>query len=360
MTDQNLFLTYDSAGNPLLVDRNGLVIPQFASSSDDEGSAGMCLVGAPSPLQVTLTRVATSPLPEGRSPDVPSGFNPWLARGIGLLQTVGGVLEVAGGVGLLIVPEPTMVTKAGGAILVVHGVDTLVAGARSLWDGQLAHTVTQQLASSGARSLGANEATAGVVGVGVDLVAGLGPSAVVSISRRAAISAATSSTETLSLGFMRNTWRIPTPSGAMNLSSGHVAVGVRQGARATRWVDAVTDTEAGLTLSIRQHLGLGGGDRYAVTIVAVAAEDAQRASAAARALAVRMAAQPQAWRLLGPNCSTAAAEILHAGRIAIPYGMQFTPYTLYMGLRHGYTITAAGGGAAATAPAIEQFLRDQY
>ena len=166
MPDQNLFLTCDSAGNPLLVDRNGLVIPRSPSPSEYESLGGMCLADAPGPLQVTLTRVATSPPPDSRSPDAPTSFNPWLARGIGLLQTVGGVLEIAGGVGLLIVPEPTMVTKAGGAILVVHGVDTLVAGARSLWDGQPAHTVTQQLASSGARSLGASEATAGVVGVG--------------------------------------------------------------------------------------------------------------------------------------------------------------------------------------------------
>ena len=47
-------------------------------------------------------------------------------------------------------------------------------------------------------------------------------------------------------------------------------------------------------------------------------------------------------------------------RIAIPYGMQFAPYTLYMGLRHGYTITAAGGGTAAMAPDIAQFLRSRY
>jgi hypothetical protein len=360
MSDQKLFLTCDSAGNPLLLDRNGLVIPRSPSPGEYASLGGMCLAEVSGPLGVTLTRVATFPPPGGRSPHAATSFNPWLARGIGLLQTVGGLLEVAGGVGLLVVPEPTMATKAGGAILIVHGVDTLVAGARSLWYGEPAHTLTQQLASSGARELGASETTAGVVGVGVDLVAGLGPSAVVAISRRAALSAATSSAETLSLGFLRNTGRVPTPSGVSSLPTGHVAVGIRQSAGATRWVDAVADTRTGYTVSIRQALHLQGRSRYAITTVAVAAEDSRRAAAAASALTARMGRQQQVWRLLGPNCSTAAAEILRAGQIAIPSGMQFAPYTLYMGLRHGYTITAVGGGVAAMAPDIAQFLRSRY
>jgi hypothetical protein len=54
----------------------------------------------------------------------------WVARAVGVLQVLGGALETAGGVGLLLVPEPTFLTKAGGTILIGHSADAIVAAAR--------------------------------------------------------------------------------------------------------------------------------------------------------------------------------------------------------------------------------------
>lgn len=56
----------------------------------------------------------------------------WTARAVGVLQVLGGALEAAGGVGLVLVPEPTFLTKAGGTILIAHSADSIVAGLHSI------------------------------------------------------------------------------------------------------------------------------------------------------------------------------------------------------------------------------------
>jgi hypothetical protein len=52
-------------------------------------------------------------------------------RIVGVIQVVGGGLEVALGVGA--VGLPTGVTQVGGVILIGHGADTVIAGFRSLY-----------------------------------------------------------------------------------------------------------------------------------------------------------------------------------------------------------------------------------
>ncbi|EDZ99006.1 conserved hypothetical protein [Burkholderia sp. H160] len=51
----------------------------------------------------------------------------------GGLQLVGGVLEMVGAGALCVVPDPTMVSKAGCVVFGVHGSDTGAAGLRQLW-----------------------------------------------------------------------------------------------------------------------------------------------------------------------------------------------------------------------------------
>ena len=268
----------------------------------------------------------------------------------------GGLLEIGGAVGLLVLPEPT--SKVGGVILILHGVDTLVAGARSLYGGLPADTATKQLASAGARSLGAGDTASEFIGVGTDLVAGMGPSVAVSITRRAAITAATKAPQvggSLSLGLARTTQEV----GSIELPFGHAAVGIQRGAGAVVWFDSFKPgTDA--VLQVGKQIGPLARKGYTVTTISVAAEDVERATIVANTIALRMRQQKVLWQLLGPNCSTFAGDLLRAGRIAVPYGAQFTPYSLYLGLREGYTITAAGSGVAVTASEIGDFLTNHY
>jgi hypothetical protein len=52
--------------------------------------------------------------------------------GFGLLEAGGGALSVVGGALLIVAPEPTMLTKAGGGMAVTFGANSVVAGVSSL------------------------------------------------------------------------------------------------------------------------------------------------------------------------------------------------------------------------------------
>jgi RHS repeat-associated protein len=108
----------------------------------------------------------------------------WINRGIGVLQLVGGGLEIAAGAAGI--AAPTGVTQVLGAVAVVHGVDTASTGLMTIWTGEVQHTLTEQAASGTARALGASETTAERIGTGVDLAAGIIPSAGVGLARAAA------------------------------------------------------------------------------------------------------------------------------------------------------------------------------
>jgi hypothetical protein len=87
----------------------------------------------------------------------------WIGRAVGVLQVLGGSLEEAGSVGLLLVPEPTFLSKAGGTILLAHSADTVAAGLLSIWYGSVRQTLTQQAGAAAARQVGASNGTAELV-----------------------------------------------------------------------------------------------------------------------------------------------------------------------------------------------------
>lgn len=62
-----------------------------------------------------------------------------LHGGLGL---AGGVAEMFGAGAMCIVPEPTMLTKAGCVIVGTHGLDTIQAALRQVWSGRAVATDT--------------------------------------------------------------------------------------------------------------------------------------------------------------------------------------------------------------------------
>lgn len=70
---------------------------------------------------------------------------------------------------LCIVPEPTMITKAGCVVVGAHSLDTLNASLKQVWTGRKIETATAQLTEIAAGKLGADSAAAYKVGVTVDL-----------------------------------------------------------------------------------------------------------------------------------------------------------------------------------------------
>jgi hypothetical protein len=72
----------------------------------------------------------------------------------GGLTAAGGVGAMLGGAALLAVPEPTTLTKIGGAAAIGYGADLTAAGARQLWTGQSTQSFTARGVSGGLRGVG--------------------------------------------------------------------------------------------------------------------------------------------------------------------------------------------------------------
>lgn len=88
-------------------------------------------------------------------------------RGLGLLQAVGGGLEVVGGAGLIAAPEP--LTSVAGVGVVAVGVDDVQAGVRRVVTGEDVPTFRAQLAQEAALAAGASPELAEGIGIAADL-----------------------------------------------------------------------------------------------------------------------------------------------------------------------------------------------
>lgn len=87
----------------------------------------------------------------------------------GGLQMIGGTLEMVGAAALILAPEPTLATKAGGLVLAGHGSDTISSGFWQMWTGRPQRTLTDRAATELALRLGATQNTAEMIGTGVDI-----------------------------------------------------------------------------------------------------------------------------------------------------------------------------------------------
>ena len=107
----------------------------------------------------------------------------------GVAGAIFGTLEVLGAGALLLFPEPTMMTKVGGGVLGVHGVDTFQAGIRQARTCRETKTLTNNSSAALAQLLGVNEATAKRIGDGVDLAVPLFVASALAAARIAAVRA---------------------------------------------------------------------------------------------------------------------------------------------------------------------------
>lgn len=87
----------------------------------------------------------------------------------GGLGLAGGVVEMFGAGAMCIVPEPTMLTKAGCVFVGTHSLDTIQTNVRQIWTGRKTDTDTYNSAVMLAEELGADKKTAMNVGLTVDI-----------------------------------------------------------------------------------------------------------------------------------------------------------------------------------------------
>src|SRR5207245_1576110 len=95
----------------------------------------------------------------------------WLNRGVGVLQLVGGGIEIVGGGlgGAATCLETFGAGCVGGVVLILHGVDTGGHGIAAIVSGEPRVTFTHQAGAGLAKAAGATDTQARWVGTGLDV-----------------------------------------------------------------------------------------------------------------------------------------------------------------------------------------------
>ena len=232
----------------------------------------------------------------------------------------------------------------------VHTADTCQAAIRTLATGTVTQTVTHHVGEAGALELGATPDQARWAGTGLDVVAGAGPSIGVGIGRRvvasgaeATLTVATRPGPVVSVLFEEGGTAAAQQlgrRGAIGLA-GHNRVGIQIGEEnAVQWFHL-----AGRPLAVFEATEAPTA-RY---IAALGTEIPVTLQGGVRALntAARLeAAGEVTWSVLGPNCATAAAQVLRSGGVILPAGAGASPTILGISARYGWQITATGASGA--------------
>jgi hypothetical protein len=103
-------------------------------------------------LQIVLTPLQLAAILDNESVEQSSALS---NRIWGAVSLVGGAVELVGAAGLLLVPEPTTVTKIAGGALAVHGSDTAGTALVQIVTGRSRITMISQAAAAAAEALGA-------------------------------------------------------------------------------------------------------------------------------------------------------------------------------------------------------------
>jgi hypothetical protein len=257
-----------------------------------------------------------------------SGFD----RVVGVFQVLGGGLEIALGSAGVVTPEP--MTTAGGVLLIAHGSDTLIAGFKTLWYGEVQESLTKQAAESTAEAFGASPEMADRIGVGVDIFAGVGPSSGIAISRQIALTAAKNTkAPNIALAYIRK-------EGILR-GTGHNMVGIATESGSTAWFHFMGKTPG------RFVRGKAPNADAIVARFAISLPQAARATNEASRLGL---AGNSMWRVCGPNCTTTATSVLREAGILVPH-WSVTPLLLAKGMRPQY-ITVVGAKAGTVTPPL--------
>ncbi len=117
-------------------------------------------------LTITISPVQMAAILRGKTVSEGEVMSNRIWGGFGVIS---GVVETFGAGVLCVVPEPTMLSKAGCVVVGSHSLDTITTAFKQVITGRQASTATAQLAEMAAGELGASADTAYKVGVTVDI-----------------------------------------------------------------------------------------------------------------------------------------------------------------------------------------------
>ncbi len=96
----------------------------------------------------------------------------WVTNFVGVVQIIGGAVEVGAGLAGGAATSWTGVGAVAGGVVALHGADTVIAGVRTLWTGEVQQTFTESGVTYAAGAV-FEEDTAAWIGFGVDTGVGL-------------------------------------------------------------------------------------------------------------------------------------------------------------------------------------------
>lgn len=243
-------------------------------------------------------------------------------RIFGGLKVVGGVLETAGGVAATIATAPLCVSVIGCAAPVatgavaVHGIDTIISGARTVYEGEAVDSFTSQ----GLQAAGVPRTYANLGDAGISVVGSLGTSAVV----RAPVAVATATEQGVVATTATTTTATATPTITLAfrpaLGPGHNMIGVTTAEGATTWSHLVTTPTGISALGTNGQAAqvvlstAGPGSRYVSVAVPVTAAEAN----AALGVVNRSLGSAGTYKFFGNDCATYAATVLNEAGVVTP------------------------------------------
>lgn len=111
---------------------------------------------------------------------------------MGGVKAVGGALEMVAGGALLVTPEPTLVTKAAGVVVAVHGADVASSGLKQMWTGEEESSLTSQ----GLQAAGMSKQNAEIVDASISIIGSGGAGALRNASKGEMVTSATAKANT--------------------------------------------------------------------------------------------------------------------------------------------------------------------
>ena len=318
--------------------------------------------------------------PEEAPAPKPSVGRRLLTGGVGVLQVVGGGLEIAGGLvgGGLSCVETVGAGCVVGAVVAGHGVDNATSGLGSIGsaifgESQVHKTYTHRAIAATAEAAGATPNQSEWIGTGGDIIIGVGggllaKAPVVATAGEEALTStaantganaadATANTATNAAGTTAADTAAQAPGGSLTLGFkpnsvgpvGHNVVEIASGTGSKTYQLAAT----GELKPLLQGTASAFGQRPAVNAAqylfvkfSASAGQVQNAESMAAQLAARGTVP---WSVFGPNCATDAAAVLRAGGASIP-SWAVSPGLLYLGAKAGQAPFVIIVGGAAVAP----------
>ena len=241
-------------------------------------------------------------------------------RAVGVAEVIGAVFEMSAGVGVVATPLP-LVAQVTGGVMLAHGLDDFIAGARTLVSGKPADTFTKTVAQKIALAAGATPDAASTIATVVDVTVGIAPAMGLQLSRWGAIAA--DSKNSISLAYEPHNWK----------TAGRLRIGAQSDGHLV-WYQGKYESSSPRLFALRDASAPTKPRSF--LSVAVSQKDIDRAY-----WPIGYLLNEPMWpvTVFGRTCASNAWLLTNTAGIASPVWGALSPALLPFSIRHGFALT---------------------